>query len=109
MICQKRPHFFLHLHVGGQVIRTTAEHPVYAGGWGWLPAGQLRPGDCVLSHDGRWVEVEEGFDTGLYERVYNLQIEDYHTYFVGCARWGFSVWAHNDDCHVLDFLKQSGV
>src|SRR5262249_50675989 len=26
---------------------------------------------------------------------YNLQVEDYHTYFVGCPYWGFSVWAHN--------------
>src|SRR5207302_1082184 len=28
-------------------------------------------------------------------RVYNLRISDYHTYFVGCEEWGFSVWAHN--------------
>src|SRR5262249_21721282 len=27
--------------------------------------------------------------------VYNLQIADYHTYFVGCDDWSFSVWAHN--------------
>ena len=27
--------------------------------------------------------------------VYNLRIEEYHTYFVGCAEWGFSIWAHN--------------
>ena len=24
-----------------------------------------------------------------------LRIADYHTYFVGAADWGFSVWAHN--------------
>ena len=29
--------------------------------------------------------------------VYNLRIEEYHTYFVGSAEWGFSVWAHNAD------------
>jgi hypothetical protein len=28
--------------------------------------------------------------------VYNLRVSDYHTYFVGCLDWGFSVWAHND-------------
>jgi hypothetical protein len=27
--------------------------------------------------------------------VYNLRIAEYHTYFVGSAEWGFSVWTHN--------------
>jgi hypothetical protein len=27
--------------------------------------------------------------------VYNLEVEEYHTYFVGSEEWGFSVWAHN--------------
>jgi hypothetical protein len=42
--------------------------------------------------------------------VYNFSIADYHTYFVGCHEWGFSVWAHNIDCgHVADFLRRNGV
>jgi hypothetical protein len=36
-------------------------------------------------------------DTGRLATVYNLEIEDDHTYFVGCDEWGFSVWAHNRD------------
>ncbi|MCI0560692.1 MAG: hypothetical protein MN733_19580, partial [Nitrososphaera sp.] len=32
------------------------------------------------------------------ETLYNLQVEDHHTYFVGCDEWGFSVWAHNANC-----------
>jgi RHS repeat-associated protein len=85
----------LHLHVGGQVIRTTAEHPFWVQGAGWLPADELRAGELLLGHDGQWVAVEEVLDTGEYERVYNLRIADYHTYFVGSEEWGFSVWAHN--------------
>jgi hypothetical protein len=27
--------------------------------------------------------------------VYNLHVEDYHTYFVGAQAWGFAVWVHN--------------
>jgi hypothetical protein len=27
--------------------------------------------------------------------VYNLRVASFHTYFVGCQEWGFSVWAHN--------------
>lgn len=39
--------------------------------------------------------VEDLCATGEYERVYNLRIADYHTYFVGDWDWGFSVWSHN--------------
>jgi hypothetical protein len=34
-------------------------------------------------------------ETARYEKVYNLRVADYHTYFVGDADWGFAVWAHN--------------
>jgi hypothetical protein len=39
--------------------------------------------------------VSEVVDTGALETVYNLRVADFHTYFVGCDEWGFSVWAHN--------------
>lgn len=29
------------------------------------------------------------------EPIYNLQVADHHTYFVGSQSWGFGVWAHN--------------
>jgi RHS repeat-associated protein len=49
-----RVSLILELQVGGKVIRTTAEHPFYAADRGWLPAGQLREGDLLCSHDGSW-------------------------------------------------------
>lgn len=36
-------------------------------------------------------------DDGEVSTVYNLEVEGFHTYFVGCREWGFSVWAHNAD------------
>jgi hypothetical protein len=27
--------------------------------------------------------------------VYNVEIEEFHTYFVGSNGWGFEVWVHN--------------
>jgi hypothetical protein len=33
--------------------------------------------------------------TGRVAVVYNFEVADFHTYFVGCDEWGFSVWAHN--------------
>lgn len=85
----------LHVHVGGQVIGTTAEHPFFAHGRGWVPAGQLRPGDILSTSDGQGVAVEELFDTGEEATVYNLSVAEHHTYFVGCPEWGFAAWAHN--------------
>jgi hypothetical protein len=69
----------LHLHVGGKVIRTTAEHPFWVDGKGWLPAGELQVGDLLSSHDGQWLAVKEVYDTGEYETVYNLRVADFHT------------------------------
>jgi len=49
----------------------------------------------LLCEDGTWAAVEDLLDTGEWETVYNLRVANYHTYFVGCDEWGFSVWAHN--------------
>ena len=66
--------------------------------WDFQPATSLLPGDLLLSDDGQWVTVDEVYDTGEYEAVYNLRVADFHTYFVGDDGWGFSVWAHNAIC-----------
>ena len=87
----------LHVHVRGQVIRTTPEHPFWVNGRGWLPAGCLCVGDLLYSHDGNWVAVEDLYNGGESGTVYNLRVADYHTYFVGRLEWGFSLWAHNAD------------
>jgi hypothetical protein len=79
------------------VIRTTAEHPFYVNAKGWVEAGSLQAGDLLSSHDGRWVAVEESYDTGEYETVYNMRVASWHTYFVGGDQWGFSLWAHNNN------------
>lgn len=85
----------MNLHVRGQVIRTTAEHPFYVYEKGWVDAGELQIGDLLSSHDGKWVFVEDLCDTDVYETVYNMRVAECHTYFVGCEKWEFTVWAHN--------------
>jgi hypothetical protein len=84
-----------HVHAAGQVIRTTPEHPFYVARKGWTPCNQLKIGDLLLCEDGTWVPVDDLFETGEYETVYNVRVKDYHTYFVGCDEWAFSVWSHN--------------
>ncbi|HEV3081479.1 MAG TPA: polymorphic toxin-type HINT domain-containing protein [Gemmataceae bacterium] len=84
-----------YLHVGGKLIRSTAEHPFYVPGKAWTAAKNLEEGDLLRSHDGQWLPVESVRDSGESAPVYNLRIADYHTYFVGGRQWAFSVWAHN--------------
>jgi hypothetical protein len=103
-----------------RVIGTTQEHPFYVRGEGWTPLAEIQPGDWIRT-DNDWVQVTKIEDTGRYETVYNLRVQDYHTYFVGARDWGFAVWAHNagwDGCgsvgkqlsdkELLDKLKQPG-
>jgi hypothetical protein len=84
----------LALHAGGQVVRTTGEHPFFEKGKGWTACLELQAGDLIRTDDG-WVPVEEVWDTGDWEVVYNVRVSDHHTYFVGEEGWGWSLWAHN--------------
>ncbi len=95
----------VHLHVNGQVIRTTTEHPFWVYNRGWLPARELQIGDRLVSHDGKTAAVEDLLDTGELETVYNLRVADHHTYFVGGEDWGFWVWAHNACGGIAPVLK----
>jgi len=85
----------LHLHVRGELIRTTPEHPFYVLGRGWVPAMDIAAGEQLLGRSDEIVTVEEAFDTGEYETVYNVEVADHHTYFVGAVNSGWSIWAHN--------------
>jgi hypothetical protein len=86
----------LHLHLAdGQLIRTTPEHPFWVEELGWTPADMLRAGMRLATLGGEWVSVEEAFDTGEYETVYNCRVAEYHTYFVGDDTHVLAVWAHN--------------
>jgi hypothetical protein len=52
-------------------------------------------GDCLLAQDSSQVRVPQVKQTEVQERVYNLRVAEFRTYFVGCDEWGFGVWAHN--------------
>ena len=45
--------------------------------------------------DGRQLTVERVVDTGRVEPVYNIQVAEDHTYYVGSPEWGFGVLVHN--------------
>ena len=74
----------MHIHVNGQEILTTPGHPFYSPVKGWTSAVQLRAGDILVLVNGEYVIVEQ-VQHELLEapvKVYNFNVEDYHTYYV---------------------------
>ncbi len=81
------------VQVAGQTIETTAEHPFFVVGKGWIPTQMLEVGDLFITDEGKLFTVEGVEDTGRVETVYNFLVEDFHTYFVSATEDGVSVWA----------------
>ena len=88
----------IHLVINGEEIITTETHPFYVKGKGFINAGELKVGDELLDSNGNILLLEstEIELTAEPTKVYNFQVEDFHTYFVGeCG-----VWVHNANCKV---------
>ena len=77
----------LRLYTDEGDIDTTANHPFYVIGKGWVAAGDLVVGDEVFNLDGTTSVVLGSAIEKLDEPVlvYNLEVEDFHSYFVGCV------------------------
>ena len=86
----------VHITINGEEIITTVDHPFYVQGRGFIEAGSLLVGDKLISVNGEDLTIEDYYIKLTEEpiSVYNFQVEDFHTYFVGdCA-----VWVHNRTC-----------
>ncbi len=100
----------IELEIGGQTIGTTDEHPFYVPAReAFVPARELKAGDQLISHDGRLLRIDAIHSTLQIATVYNLRVADYHTYFVGCDDWGFSVWAHNACKEFVNAMVDAGL
>jgi len=88
----------IEIHVDGQVIRATDEHPFFVQDKGWVAAHRLEQGDQLACDVSSWKAVERIVDNGEVTDVYNFRVAGFHTYFVGSDAWGFSVWTHNCCC-----------
>ena len=74
----------IHLSVNGAEIVCTPSHPFYSPVKGWTDAVHLRAGDILVLVNGECAVVEK-IQHELLEspvKVYNFQVEDYHTYYV---------------------------
>ena len=95
----------MELVIGGQKIKTTAEHPFYVPAQErFVPAGELQVGDLLVSSYGTLIPIESITSLNEITTVYNLRVADHHTYFVGGALWGWDVWVHN--ASYKDYLRQ---
>ncbi|NMP38583.1 MAG: hypothetical protein GX051_10785 [Clostridiales bacterium] len=75
----------VHVFVNGEEIVTTPEHPFYVPTKGWTGAIHLRAGDILVLQNGKYAIVEK-IQHELLEspiKVYNFEVADFHTYFVG--------------------------
>ena len=73
-----------HIFVNGEEIVATPTHPFYCPVKGWTDAVHLRAGDILVLVNGEYVVVEK-IQHELLEnpvKVYNFQVQDYHTYYV---------------------------
>lgn len=83
----------VHVFVNGEEIITTPEHPFYVPTKGWTGAIHLRAGDILVLQNGKYVVVEKIQHEILEQpiKVYNFEVEDFHTYYVGDS----SILVHN--------------
>ena len=83
----------IHIHVNGEEIITTPEHPFYHPIKGWTNAVHLRAGDLLVLRSGEYVVIEQVAHEILESpvKVYNFEVEDFHTYYVGNR----GVFVHN--------------
>ena len=82
------------LNIKNEVINTTKNHPCYVKEKGFVEACELSKGDEIMNASGGIYPVERIEFEDKEETVYNFQVEDYHTYYVGES----SILVHNADC-----------
>ena len=89
----------------GETIETTIEHPFYVQDRGFTPAGLVAIGNSIVTRAGPSLEVTRVEKHSSAQKVYNLSVEEFNTYFVGKS----ALWVHNvDGCGVFTSLPDGG-
>lgn len=100
---------------GGEIVQTTPEHPFYVvegSEWSaylsvgkWVDAGELQSGDAIRQADGTTGIVSEVNVVVAAQVMYNLTVDQAHTFFVGDGLW----LVHNADCYQRPAGYRKGV
>ena len=86
----------IHLVVDDEELVTTENHPFYVMERGFLEASIVCIGDELVDSNGN-IHIVNGIYRELCDKetyVYNIKVEDFHTYFVGTNE----IWVHNANC-----------
>ena len=86
----------IELNIDGEIIQCTETHPFQVKGRGWVNASDLAPNDIVYTKDWNTATVKSVNLLELDEpvEVFNFEVEDCHTYFVG----DIYILVHNGPC-----------
>ena len=74
------------LYTKEELIETTAEHPFFTGN-GWKDAADLQIGDRIKSRNEEDIEIKDVKFSYRPRKVYNFEVSNWHTYFVGALQW----------------------
>lgn len=84
-------------------ILATPNHPFFVVDDGWRAAEYIEAGHLLELQDGSHVTVLAVEDTGTLQRVYNFEVGQFHTYYVG----EMGVWVHNVQCDLKKNAPQN--
>ncbi len=76
----------IELTIEQENITTTAQHPFYTKS-GWKIAAELTEHDELTTKQGAWHKLTNKTIRHTKETVYNFEVEDFSTYFVGALMW----------------------
>ena len=87
----------IELDIDGEIIQCTETHPFQVKDKGWIDACNLNPSDVVYTKDWGTATVQSVNLLELDEpvEVFNFEVEDAHSYFVG----NLHILVHNGSCH----------
>ena len=90
-------------NINGEIIQCTETHPFQVKGKGWVDASNLAPNDIVYTKDWNTATIQSVSLLELDEpvEVFNFEVEDCHTYFVG----NIGILVHNGSCHDAQWNK----
>lgn len=86
-------YILIHVYTEQEEIVTTKEHPFYVEGAGFVTAESLKVGDVLRTTEGEDIKIikVDAEYLSIPVTVYNFEVEDYHTYYVGEA----GIYVHN--------------
>ncbi|MCB9610148.1 MAG: hypothetical protein H6716_26410 [Polyangiaceae bacterium] len=74
-----------------ETLKVTDDHPFWVQDEGWLPSAELQAGHKLWNTDGSWISIRSTRSAGWTTVAYNLNVGEYHTFFVGKT----GIWVHN--------------